>query len=735
MEAVCLPTDKYYLQEIEQLWPRVFKAFDADKNGVVDSKEILAMRSRGCEKVLGFVEEHAKNRQLTLLEWRKILAPALRKKDTVLLNKTFYFDCLRIFNQQMNCASTREEANYVPLRDMLDAELRSAKTTPDWEGIAKRVGRVVLMRRPYREIRLASRLVPMESKVKWKDYEKAFVFAGNLMDEEASGSRAQSVSVDIHLTATREGGEVTKVVKISGLKSMTAAIIDMKDISRVRIIHKITQYETRLVSYEAVAKGIASELDDRFEPVAPEKLDPKERERYLWNAAVSHAGDSKAMLSELCRRGLHRPEGMPDYFFVQQLARRIYSHIQYHAGKDMQNNGKPPSHAFKTGYGQCGRYSAVMVSACRSVGIPARLVTNIMRESEVAKWHPSTMHACAEAYIEGAGWVLIEPQNGNIGDFTNYVATDTIPPLKTSLDDARVLHPALGGQVDQTVDYYFGRYDKDKSNSIGGRELVDLLKEALAIQGSDDTQLGSAIDECLHALDVDGDGEIDKKELKAAFLDQRINACGRAYTVLQSTCGASLLKLPKASSLSCAKCSTALFEGELQPGQHNWHGPARTYKNWQPRAVAFSNKVEFNHASFGRFEMTVSKCANCGESFGARYDFTTISHLIGQLVVTDAKVLAGSSTSQRSIFIPGNAAEESRVTIYPAYKERVKLYERCGFPAGKDNPLHESNIRQIPSPVASLEFDRVIAHSLRSSSGRKKVGIKETDWGKGDEIV
>jgi hypothetical protein len=54
---------------------------------------------------------------------------------------------------------------------------------------------------------------------------------------------------------------------------------------------------------------------------------------------------------------------MPDYdiVFVQQLATKVKDHITYDAGKDIaQNQGKPPSHAFKTGWGQCGRYSVVM---------------------------------------------------------------------------------------------------------------------------------------------------------------------------------------------------------------------------------------------------------------------------------------------------------------------------------------------------------------------------------------
>lgn len=67
------------------------------------------------------------------------------------------------------------------------------------------------------------------------------------------------------------------------------------------------------------------------------------------------------MIKELSARGLQRTPDMPDYVYVQQLATKVKDHITYDAGKDIaQIQGKPPSHAFKTGWGQCGRYSVVM---------------------------------------------------------------------------------------------------------------------------------------------------------------------------------------------------------------------------------------------------------------------------------------------------------------------------------------------------------------------------------------
>ena len=116
-----------------------------------------------------------------------------------------------------------------------------------------------------------------------------------------------------------------------------------------------------LLPKDEVEDGIAPELAKGFKPAPYTELSAEERARFLFDSREHGHADREEMLKELTVRDLHRKEGMPDYVFVQQLATKVRDHITYHAGNDLAlNHGKPPSHAFKSGWGQCGRFSAVM---------------------------------------------------------------------------------------------------------------------------------------------------------------------------------------------------------------------------------------------------------------------------------------------------------------------------------------------------------------------------------------
>ncbi len=95
-------------------------------------------------------------------------------------------------------------------------------------------------------------------------------------------------------------------------------------------------------------------------------------------------------------------------FFYEQLAPRIRGldaeeaalsvnvfcaeHVTYEASDPRTEN---PLTAFKSGYGRCGEESTFVVSACRSVGIPARQIY-------VPYWaHCDDNHAWVEVYVSG----------------------------------------------------------------------------------------------------------------------------------------------------------------------------------------------------------------------------------------------------------------------------------------------------------------------------------------------
>jgi transglutaminase-like putative cysteine protease len=60
--------------------------------------------------------------------------------------------------------------------------------------------------------------------------------------------------------------------------------------------------------------------------------------------------------------------------------------------------------ALENGYGECGDYSALFTALCRAAGIPARTV--------VGRWatsSPSDWHVWAEFYLQGYGWLPVDP--------------------------------------------------------------------------------------------------------------------------------------------------------------------------------------------------------------------------------------------------------------------------------------------------------------------------------------
>ena len=61
--------------------------------------------------------------------------------------------------------------------------------------------------------------------------------------------------------------------------------------------------------------------------------------------------------------------------------------------------------ALEQGYGECGDYAALFVALCRTTGIPARPV--------IGSWAPTgDYHVWAEFYLEGIGWIPVDPTLG-----------------------------------------------------------------------------------------------------------------------------------------------------------------------------------------------------------------------------------------------------------------------------------------------------------------------------------
>jgi len=405
-------------------------------------------------------------------------------------------------------------------------------------------GQVVLMKRPDRRVVLVSHLEKIDTAFKCDDDQLCFVYAPGLLGMADDGSQCQGQGSITMWQADGKGAPLRNDVSdfmVHGTTSaLQGAILPLGDLGDVRIQHEYTNFETKLIP-KADSEPYTKQ---GWSVVSPHVLTPQEKVEALRCDRAGGGDDKQEMLKMLQERGLEKTPGMPDYAFCQRLSKTFYDHIIYDAGKDAAlNNGKPPSHAFKTKVGQCGRFSSVMDMACRASGIPARVVCNNPRMGSKGEYDPIHMHVCTEVYIQGAGWCFLEPQGGDVGRMSHgYILTGgTVPSPKQLADSALLLGPPPSGG---DIDWAFETFDKDKSGALDAMESASLISSLFGLPSSDpDTGSSPAIQELIAACDTNHDGKITKEELTTFLgpISKKDWSFANPFGLGQNTCGACVL--------------------------------------------------------------------------------------------------------------------------------------------------------------------------------------------------
>ncbi|MEM6479534.1 MAG: transglutaminase family protein [Pseudomonadota bacterium] len=105
---------------------------------------------------------------------------------------------------------------------------------------------------------------------------------------------------------------------------------------------------------------------------------------------------------------------------LHQLAGLVASRVRYEVGSSAPD--WTAEEALKQGKGVCQDHAHVFIAAAREFGVPARYVSGyLMLDDRIEQ---DAMHAWAEAYTEGLGWVGFDPSNG-ISPDTRYVRVAT----------------------------------------------------------------------------------------------------------------------------------------------------------------------------------------------------------------------------------------------------------------------------------------------------------------------
>ena len=113
-------------------------------------------------------------------------------------------------------------------------------------------------------------------------------------------------------------------------------------------------------------------------------------------------------------RGVHRlligiDRDAPDKIgMLHKLSAHILSAVEYRGGAT--NVDSSAEHAITAGAGVCQDHAHIFISACRTMGIPARYVSGyLMMDGQIEQ---TASHAWAEAHIDHIGWVGFDISNG-----------------------------------------------------------------------------------------------------------------------------------------------------------------------------------------------------------------------------------------------------------------------------------------------------------------------------------
>lgn len=102
---------------------------------------------------------------------------------------------------------------------------------------------------------------------------------------------------------------------------------------------------------------------------------------------------------------------------VSELNRKIHQEIRY---LRRESPGiQTPDETIALGSGSCRDLAVLMIEGCRQLGIAARFVSGYLYQPNTqtsAIKETLSLHAWAEIYLPGAGWIQVDPTNGIYAD-------------------------------------------------------------------------------------------------------------------------------------------------------------------------------------------------------------------------------------------------------------------------------------------------------------------------------
>jgi transglutaminase-like putative cysteine protease len=135
-----------------------------------------------------------------------------------------------------------------------------------------------------------------------------------------------------------------------------------------------------------------------------------------------------------------------DLGFLHTLNRRV--HGFYHQGVRLEGPPRTPAQTIQGGEGVCRDLAVLFMAVCRQQGVPARFVSGYQQGRGTRERR--YLHAWAEAWLPGRGWLGFDPTHGEPAGGTHVaVAAVCDPALATPIEGSFSFH---GPQVSSTLD-------------------------------------------------------------------------------------------------------------------------------------------------------------------------------------------------------------------------------------------------------------------------------------------
>lgn len=174
----------------------------------------------------------------------------------------------------------------------------------------------------------------------------------------------------------------------SGAKSTFAGVFE---VPKATVVEETFTVQSQAVRIDAARLSRAGFADL--------KVIPSDLKKYLKSESLIELGDRKVrdLVSTTLPKDYKRT--MSVFVAAEALFKATVARIQY-----TEPDGRLPSaaRALRTGFGDCGNFSAAFTALCRNAGIPARPMTGFMEG--VDAWH-----VWAEFYVPGSGWIPVDP--------------------------------------------------------------------------------------------------------------------------------------------------------------------------------------------------------------------------------------------------------------------------------------------------------------------------------------